>query len=458
MIKTKSLPKAGATIVSSGYIDKLKKITTRGATSDGLRRTKASSETELRKTTIRQRELDLRKKEAARIASIGVNFDPLDPTLNDVFDKPEYVTPAASVARKAATMETDEIKALRVKASAARAQAGRERQAKLKAERLAAEKAADRRIEEQMERQRVQELIRAERERQEKVAQTRDFALTCQKQLKEREYQKILDEEAKIAEGEQMKLMFKKQEEEARKVEEAKVIAAAKRAEELSAANDKAKARREVRLEEEKARDQEALRYMYMKAEQEKKRVLAEEALKKEKALLQAKLLAQQERVMDTRGEEDARRAQKHQEDAELAARRKVREKEEARRRAAAECDKARKQQMAIKAEMRAREVEKDRELVLRAQVEAARKAAADDEAAERKRLAGIDNHLAIVAQMQAKDRQRMEEASLVYKERQEMMLAEARRARRIAEVREEEKAKLAAEGIDEELQRRAHV
>lgn len=445
--------------MSSSYLDNLKKLAKQpfGSAPSTTSRRK-TSEAEMRKTKIREKEMRMRKAEAARIASIGVNFNPLDPALDDVIGKPEALSQAMTKARLAETEQTDEIKSLQVKMNAARAQAGRDAQARAKAERLAREREMDRRADEEMERQRVAALQTMQREREERTRKTMAFAADCQKQLAEREYQRMLEVEAKIVEGEQMKKTFQQLEVAEKVKEEKKLVAAKERAAELKIANAKSKERRAIKEREEWERDQAALRYMAIKAEEERQRVLEEERVKREKALLQAKMLAEQERIMDTRGEEDAARARKHQEAAELAERRKIREKEERRRRAAKDCEVARQQQMALKDEAVRREKDLDKKLTAMTAAEAARVAFEAEEASRRQAEARLENQAGVLRQIAERGMKRMEEASLTYKERQELMLKEARRARSIAAMRDEKKQQLSREGIDESRQARAKV
>ena len=141
-----------------------------------------------------------------------------------------------------------------------------------------------------------------------------------------------------------------------------------------------------------------------------------------------------------------------------MAERRDAREREERRRLMAEECNAARQAQMALKAKQVVAEKEMDAKLMAATTKAAAEAAAAADRVAaeaEAKRRANAED---VKWQREELQRRREEEKAMVYKERQELMLAEARRARRIAAHRSMYKDRLSKEGVDDTAQARTKI
>jgi len=447
-------------VVSSSYLEGLKKTVSGESSSPSAASTAEDAmAASLRKTRIQSLDRERQQRDAARVAALGTNFNPLDPSLDDILKTNTRSTSfAQSKAAEVATAETDEIKFIKSKVRVALSQAERERQIALKARIKAGEEAEEARIAAQMEADRQAAIARTQAEQRAAHERRMEFADVMKSQLRERAQKREDDKELTYLEGEQMKRAIVLQAEKEKEKAAAVVARQKAMAAEQVKAFEKAAALR-ARLAEEEAREEERLAaYAREQARKERVRLEAEEKEKAEKARIFAEMLAKQERVMDTRGEEDERRAKRHQEERILAERRREAEKVAAVQANILKCDAARRQQLVIKAELEAREAEEDRRMVAAAAARDAEAVAAARRAQEEARLLRERNREGVLKQIADKEEAAERDRAGKYRERQALLLAEASRARKIAAMRDEITGDLLARGLSEDLIYKAKI
>mmetsp|Transcript_16819 Transcript_16819/g.42694 ORF Transcript_16819/g.42694 Transcript_16819/m.42694 type:complete len:510 (+) Transcript_16819:188-1717(+) len=211
----------------------------------------------------------------------------------------------------------DQVKNMRRKMMYAQCAKIRESQILDKQLREKEEKACEERLDLQMEIDRLKDLQKYEGIKKGREVRQREDASEIRAQIKERERQRIVEEELLQQEGEQMKLMIRRQAEQEREKRRKHQIESKKLLEEVLAANDEAVTEKARRAEEEKEEDERILRWQEEKLRKEEEHEAEKLAIKAAKDKEFFEVASQMKRSMDTRSEQDALRAKRHQQEQE---------------------------------------------------------------------------------------------------------------------------------------------
>ena len=243
----------------------------------------------------------------------------------------------AEALRKLASEKLDEnsdmVKLLTSLAARASAFTIRDAQLREKEEREKVEAEYDRRMDMEMEIDRLRDLKRREKEEAEKRAKRIEDRKVITEQMQYRQRMKLLAAEAREQENISMRKLAEKYAEDDAEFARKRAIEIEKSRLEVIEANEESLRRKREARELEKKEVQDILIYQQLKDAEMLKREQEEaaaELLKKER---QAKLLAQQERAQNNQGKLDEIRARRAQEERERRARKK--EKDEAMKRKA---------------------------------------------------------------------------------------------------------------------------
>lgn len=277
-------------------------------------------------------------------------------------------------------------------------------------------------------------------------------------QLEEREYRREIEAEERDLEGAALVQAAQAQKAaELNAAQRAKEDARALR-EDLDAANARTLGMKAAWQAEEKERDNDVLRHI-IHSDKRARAHLAEQQRKEGlKKKIQARMLAEQTRHIDTRSAEDEKRALLHQEGERLAHR-----AEAARRRqASADLMQEVMQERAAQIQVKQRQAEESKIVDTVAARYAAQENAkvaqreAHEHVAHRRAAKHADDFLKL--QIAEKQRQRDMDKELKYQEREELRRQAARRAHRVELARADKMHELQAEGVPHHMQVKARV
>lgn len=257
----------------------------------------------------------------------------------------------AEALRKMASEKLDEnsdmVKLLTSLAARASAFTIRDAQLVEKAERERAEAEYDRRMDMEMEIDRLSELKRREREEAEKRAKRIEDRKVITEQMQYRQRMKILAAEQREQENIQMRKLAQKYADDDAEAARKRAIEIEKSRLEVLQANEESLRRKVEARELEKKEVQDILIYQQLKDAEMLKREQEEAAAALEKKERQAKLLAQQEKAQNNQGKLDEIRARRALEERERRARKEEKEKRIKRNADQAELTAARQKQAA---------------------------------------------------------------------------------------------------------------
>lgn len=401
----------------------------------------------------RQQEADERK----RLAELN-KTDPPEEEVAREMSHERATNPALSEAKDRFCEEEDEIKALKFQITLARNHAVN--QALIEEKRRKAEKErefealAHKRADKDRRRRNAEfnASIEAQRKRD------REAAEELMKQKAEVEFNKMMDEERTILEGEQLVAAIKKAEEEDRRKAAAKVEEGKRRMADLRVANAQALQMKERAKRAEAAAEKRAMRFLIEKAHAEQALLDERAAEKAAKDALFQKQLAEQEKVMDQRGEEDAARAKRYQEAAILKEREVEAAKVAARETLMKQVAEEREIQLRLKAEARERELQIERRLVRQQRVADRAKAAAAITDEEEKVAERLANASVVREQMRVRAEAAAHEKKYKYKPREELLRQEALRKVKIDFLTTKKMEEMKTDGVDTTVMRRAHL
>jgi hypothetical protein len=308
----------------------------------------------------------------------------------------------------------------------------------------------EKRLDELMEVDRVNALRMEEEIERKRKEERLVGAMKIMEQIEENEKERLLELEQKDQENQMMKKYLNKLcEEEAEKIEKRRQEQSLLR-NELNTCNAEILRRKELAKEQEKLIEQRVIQFQQEKAEREAAYEKEQEQIKIEKEREVARLRALQERAHDEQAERDALRAHRAQEQAEREWRRK--EAEEARRRAETEAMliEARAQQMAQKEHFLAVQAQRERadfERVLRAQQELTEKQKQEEEEMRRRRSKFSDE---VRAQIREKEQTRINERNKYFEEGIKLDEEARQRQLKLEEVKKKKLQELRAAGIHE--------
>jgi hypothetical protein len=300
-----------------------------------------------------------------------------------------------------------------------------------------------------------QETAVAKRQAKSAAAQ---YRIDLASQLEEREYRREVEAESKELEGAALVAHAKAQEAAQVRAAHAARETARERRDELNRANERTMAMREAWKAEEKERDNDVLRHI-IHSDKRARAHLAEQARKEGlKKKLQARMLAEQTRHLDTRSAEDEKRALLHQEQERLGQRAEAARRRQASADLMQEVMQGRAAQIQVKSVQAAEAKIVDAIAARYAAEENVKVAAreADEQVARRHAARHSDAYLQL--QIQEKQRLRQMEKELKYQEREELRRQAARRAHRLELARAEKMEELRTEGVPHAMQVRARV
>lgn len=289
--------------------------------------------------------------------------------------------------------------------------------------------------------------IQEEIERQRKDEQLMGAAKLME-QIHENEQERLFELERKDQENIQMQRYVEKLMEEDQAAVEKKHDEQIKLREELNKANRDILRRKDIKKEQEKMEEHKVLEYQKKKAEREAAFEKEQERIRIEKEKETARLRALQERAKDEQAERDALRAKRAQEQTEREWRTK--EAAEARKKAETEAmlEEARHKQMMQKEHYLAVQAQRERqefERVLRAQKELVEREKREELEVRKKRLTHADD---VRAQIRRKEQERIAERNAFFEEGAKLdEEARARRAR-LDEVKRKKLTELRDAGI----------
>ncbi|KAM9214659.1 cilia- and flagella-associated protein 45 [Leptosomus discolor] len=291
-------------------------------------------------------------------------------------------------------------------------------------------------LQEELEHQRKQELLRGKQELVKQIEQNaEERALRAEQQGQEA--QELLEH------LEQLKMEDLKDME--RRQEQQKKIQA-----EIKRVNDENQRLKEEQREQERMADERVLEYQRQKMEHEAKLEAEQERIRREKEKEIARLRAMQERARDHQAEREALRVKRSQEAAEREWRR--REKEAARRKAEVEqmLKRSRLEQIAQREHSMAVQAQRDRhefERTLRAQQEQMEKEKAEEARKATLRLAHSNE---VRRQMRERQQQLVRERAAAFEESRRLEEEARQRSQRIAQLKQQKLQELRACGIPE--------
>lgn len=289
--------------------------------------------------------------------------------------------------------------------------------------------------------------IQEEIERQRKDEQLMGAAKLME-QIHENEQERLFELERKDQENIQMQRYVEKLMEEDQAAVEKKHDEQIKLREELNKANRDILRRKDIKKEQEKMEEHKVLEYQKKKAEREAAFEKEQERIRIEKEKETARLRALQERAKDEQSERDALRAKRAQEQTEREWRTK--EAAEVRKKAETEAmlEEARHKQMMQKEHYLAVQAQRERqefERVLRAQKELVEREKREELEVRKKRLTHADD---VRAQIRRKEQERIAERNAFFEEGVKLdEEARARRAR-LDEVKRKKLTELRDAGI----------
>lgn len=190
----------------------------------------------------------------------------------------------------------------------------------------------NRRMDMEMEIDRIKDLQRREKDEAEKRCKRIEDRKVITEQMEYRKRLKLLAAEAREQENLQMRNLAKKYEEDDKEAARKRAIEIEKSKKEVLLANEESLRRKREARELEKKEVQDILIYQKLKDAEMLKREQDEAAIELLKKERQAKLLAQQERAQNNQGKLDEIRARRAQEEHERRARKKEKEEQEKRR------------------------------------------------------------------------------------------------------------------------------
>lgn len=254
-------------------------------------------------------------------------------------------------------------------------------------------------------------------------------AAKLMEQIHENEQERLFELERKDQENIQMQRYIEKLMEEDQAAVEKRKTEQTHLREELNKANRDILRRKELKKEQERAEEEKVLDFQRKKAEREAAYEREQERIRIEKEKETARLRALQERARDEQAERDALRAKRAQEQAERDWRAK--EAAEAHKKAETEAmlEQARHQQMMQKEHYLAVQAQRERqefERVLRAQKELVEREKREEEEVRKKRLTHADD---VRAQIRKKEQERITDRNAFFEEG--VKLDEEARARR---------------------------
>ncbi|XP_076438329.1 cilia- and flagella-associated protein 45-like isoform X2 [Babylonia areolata] len=254
-------------------------------------------------------------------------------------------------------------------------------------------------------------------------------AAKLMEQIHENEQERLFELERKDQENIQMQRYIEKLMEEDQAAVEKRKSEQTHLREELNKANRDILRRKELKKEQDRAEEEKVLEFQRKKAEREAAYEKEQERIRIEKEKETARLRALQERARDEQAERDALRAKRAQEQAERDWRAK--EATEARKKAETEAmlEQARHQQMMQKEHYLAVQAQRERqefERVLRAQKELVEREKREEEEVRKKRLSHADD---VRSQIRKKEQERIAERNAFFEEG--VKLDEEARARR---------------------------
>lgn len=232
----------------------------------------------------------------------------------------------------------------------------RDEQLKDKARREQAEREYNRRMDMEMELDRVRDLKRRDDEERRRIAKREEDKKIINEQMEWRRREGLLALEAKDRENQMVKANTARYLQEDQEKARLRAIEIERSKEEVRLANEAAIRKKREDKENEKKEVQDILIYQRMQDQKMRQRELEEQEIQHQKKEQQKKLLAQQEKAQDSRGKADEVRARRAMEEHERRARQKEREEAAKRRREDAELAKARELQAKQKRERDARE------------------------------------------------------------------------------------------------------
>lgn len=238
-----------------------------------------------------------------------------------------------SLAAEKMDENSDMVKLLNSLAARASAFTIRDAQLVEKAERQKIEDEYTRRMDMEMEIDRLRDLQRREKEEAEKRSKRVEDRKVITEQMEYRKRMKLLAAEAREQENLAMRELAKKYEEDDKEAARKRAIEIEKSRKEVLLANEESLRRKKEARELEKKEVQDILLYQQLKDAEMLKREQDEAAVELLKKERQAKLLAQQERAQNNQGKLDEIRARRAQEERERRARKKEKE-DQAKRRA----------------------------------------------------------------------------------------------------------------------------
>jgi len=257
--------------------------------------------------------------------------------------------------------DNDEIKALNELILEAKCHAIRDEQVKEKHEIANNENMENVRLDSMMELDRVQAIQQREKVEDLRKQQRQRGAVQILDQIEANRMEKLLraerkDQEARLLVENQRKLQLQDLAEiENRKLEQRQLQ------KEIDIINEDHKRQKAIRLEQEQLADMRVVKYQKEKAEREAAEEAAREELRRQKELEIAKLRAAQERASDLQAERDALRAKRHEEATEREYRRKVREEQAKKSAMEAEMAEAREVQIQAKRHLMAVQAARER-------------------------------------------------------------------------------------------------
>lgn len=345
--------------------------------------------------------------------------------------------------------QEDEIKRMNAMIAQAKVYAIRDAQLAekdvIKAE-LAAE---DRRLDDLMEYERVRALQEYADRDAALATKLQKCALDIRSQIKDREEQRMLDEELRDQETQAMLAQMRRDQEDVLAADARKREAGRKLLAEVAAVNEETQRIRAQRVEEEHQEDLRAAAYIKAKQAREEEQERQAEEDKRRREVELARMRARQEQAHDRVAERHARDAQRRQDDIERQFRKKEAAKAEAEARTNAMLREARQAQIAAKAQFVEAQVEQDRSefmRVLAAQREAHDTEAAKQQAEHARRRA---HETEVRQQIAEKERLAIEDRKAYFEEGVQLdHEAQARRARLDA-IKQRKLAELEALGVD---------
>lgn len=269
-------------------------------------------------------------------------------------------------------------------------------------------------------------------------------------QLAERERERVLDDERKILEGQRMLAQIAADEEKARIKAARKVEEGRLRMAELRVANAAALKIKEAKARQEAIAERRAMKFLMQKAEAEQARLDALDAEKAARDAIFQKQLAAQEKVMDQRGEEDEKKARRHEEAKVLAERARVQAEEDHKAMMLDIMYREREQQLRLKAVAAEKEKVRDAKLIrmkMREDKKAQEDALTELAAAAEARKA---NQEVVREQMRVRAEARDKEKRYKYKAREAIVHENARRDVKLRLVTDNKIAQLRGEGISD--------